>query len=419
MSGSIQRWDGRIPVSLFILVALLFIPIISSLSFAQERLSLPVLLPSLNQAYRDASGMWGDCRMGTAGCPDRIATAGCLITVFAMVLDYYQIELSVSASSSCTGRARTGMDPGILNDWLKAHGGYGRCAHDEAGNCCLEWGRLPSQLFLSFHENQSEWGVDLLSQRIIDQALAKGYPVVAGVHWGSSCRGNITQKEDCHWVVVTGKVGLTYEIVDPYNRDPSSRQGVRTVLQRGTLGSYIIDRFVVVSGPTPVGRSGGGRLVLSFAPDEGPFHEGDVQRRFVQLDGIDRNVLLFARVTDPQGQIYYVYYPTTSSLPTDPIHYSKERRSLYPGPLRFGRDPWEWDRTVLSGIEPGVWTWEMWAEDPATPGERLADDTVAYTVEAGSLYGVGVSVLVSVLVIGVTVLLTVAVYAIFLANRGG
>jgi hypothetical protein len=221
---------------------------------AQTHLSLPTPLPSFNQAYRDASGIWGNCRMGTEGCTDRLEAAGCLIAAFAMILDYYQVEFFIPASSSCTGRARTGMDPGILNDWLRSHSGYGRCVQDPIGNCCLEWSRLPSQIALSFHENRSEVDLDVNARRTIDQALSAGYPIVAGVHWGAFCHGSVQKTEDCHWVVVTGKDGLTYEIVDPYNPLTSSREGIRTTLRRGSLGNYTIDRFVVVSGPVPSGK---------------------------------------------------------------------------------------------------------------------------------------------------------------------
>lgn len=220
-------------------------------TLAQAGLHLPIPLTGFNQAYRDASGYWGNCRMGSNGCPDRIATAGCLVTVFAMVLDYYGVELSVPASSSCTGRARTGMGPGILNDWLRTHGGYGHCSEDPVGDCCLEWTNLPLGILLSFYENRSRSGIDSVSGRIIDQALDAGYPVVAGVHWTDHCHGNTGKTEDCHWIVITGKTGRTYTIVDPYNRDQESRAGVRTTLSQGVFGSYIVDRFVVVSGPLP------------------------------------------------------------------------------------------------------------------------------------------------------------------------
>lgn len=212
-----------------------------------ETILLPHGLPTFNQNYTDGLNAWGSCALGTGGCPDRISTTGCLVTAFASVLAYYQIEVTVPASVSCTGRARSGMDPGILNDWLQAHGGYGRCSSDPIGSCCLVWDRLPDGVELTFHANRSDAGLNPISSVVIDHALRSGWPVVAGVHWSAFCRPGTTQSEDCHWVVVMGKIGDTYTIMDPMNPDPANSQGVRTTLNAGTRGAYTIDRFVVVA----------------------------------------------------------------------------------------------------------------------------------------------------------------------------
>ncbi len=218
---------------------------VSSIALGRP-IELPRTVPSYNQAYTDGPGAWGECRLGTGGCPDRVATTGCLTTAFASVLGYYGVELSVPASASCSGRARSGMDPGILNDWLRAHAGYGKCVQDPLGACCLAWGQLPGGVELSFHVNRSEVGLNPVASVIIDHALRQGHPVVAGVHWGPACRSGGTQTEDCHWVVLTGKDDDTYSILDPFNPDRSSRYGVRTTLDAGVHGAYIIDRFVIV-----------------------------------------------------------------------------------------------------------------------------------------------------------------------------
>jgi len=174
--------------------------------------------------------------MGTGGCPDLIAKTGCLITAFAMVLDYYGVELAIPAASSCTGKARVGMDPGILNDWLKIHGGYGSCGQDPVGNCCLEWTHLPPQISITTYSNPFSSGIDALSRQRIDQALLAGYPIICGVHWGSYCHGTTTQSEDCHWVVITGKSEGTYSIIDPYNQDSSDPRGIDTTLRHRLRG---------------------------------------------------------------------------------------------------------------------------------------------------------------------------------------
>ncbi|MGD9675187.1 MAG: hypothetical protein AB7V19_00675 [Candidatus Bipolaricaulia bacterium] len=212
---------------------------------------LPRVMPSFNQAYTDGPDAWGLAPLGTAGCPDRIATTGCLVSAFACVLAYYGIDVTVPAIDSWTGRSEVGMNPGILNDWLRSHNGYGRCAEDPVGNCCLEWEFLPEGIDVTFHTNHGESGLSPIASVVIDHALREGHPVIAGVHWGLTCRGGLPKNEDCHWVVLTKKMGSTYAIVDPYNPNAASSSGVRTSLAAGVKGSYVIDRFVVVTPATP------------------------------------------------------------------------------------------------------------------------------------------------------------------------
>jgi len=228
------------------ILALLFFALATAGVLGQD-IALPREMPSFNQAYTDGPNAWGNCALGTGGCPDKIWTTGCLVTAFAAVLSYHGIEVDVPAASSCTGRARSGMDPGILNDWLRATGGYGRCSRDPAGECCLAWEQLPADVELTFHSNRSGIGLNPVASVVIDHALRQGNPVVAGVHWSTYCAGQGDQSEDCHWVILTEKVDDTYAIVDPYNPDSTSPYGVRTTLEAGVHGNYIIDRFVVVS----------------------------------------------------------------------------------------------------------------------------------------------------------------------------
>ncbi len=217
------------------------------LAASAETLALPRVMPSFNQTYTAGPGAWGDCTLGTGGCPDLIRATGCLITAFSAVFAYYDIQLSIPAAASCTGSPEEGMNPRILNDWLRARRGYGQCASDPAGSCCLEWSDLPSGVTLSFHSNRSSLGLNAVAALVIDHALRQGNPVVAGVHWGTACRSGASQTEDCHWVVLTGKAGGTYTIMDPYNPDHASAAGLRTTLDAGSRGAYIIDRFVIVS----------------------------------------------------------------------------------------------------------------------------------------------------------------------------
>jgi len=390
--------------------------VLSFLSFVVFSVpSLPLPPTSFNQGYRDGFGSWGDCRMGTDGCPDTIAAAGCLVTAFAMVLDYYGVELAVPASSSCTGKPRIGMDPGIFNDWLKSYGGYGHCAGDAFGNCCLEWTRLPQHISITTHENDSELGISSGSARIIDQALQAGHPVIAGVHWASHCRWNSAQTENCHWVVITGKLGITYAIIDPYNPVTTDHEGTTTTLAQGMHGRYVVDRFVVVS-PVPE-EERPLSLRLSFEPDVASFREGDRQRRLLTIVGSDSPIYLFVRVTDPAGRIEYVSHASLGSA----VVVSGQPRSLYPAPRQFSDGSHEWQWTVLTDVRPGTYTWEAWAEDPDRPGETLAYTVASYVVVPGGPVGRVFSaqeILAIGLAVGLLLGVTTVLYLVVVSKGG-
>lgn len=396
---------------------------------AQGAIGLPV--PSFNQAYRGAFGYWADCRLGSAGCPYTIGAVGCLVTAFAMVLAFYGVELYVPQEESCSGRVQVGIDPGILNDWLRMNDGFGRCTPGSAGNCCLRWAALPPQISLSSHENRSEPGIDAVSRSIIDRALERGRPVIAGVHfWGGACRSPDSNREDCHWVVITGRLGDDYLIIDPYNRDHTDPQGTVTTLSRGVLGAYTIDRFVVVYGPGPAPAVRDLRLDLSFSPEKDLFHPGDIQHRFIRLSGsgAEDDLILYVRLIDPQGEIYYVYYETQHPQPGDRLSYSRERRSLYPVPRRFSTATFLWNSAVLPAAEPGIWTWKVRVEDPAHPGEPLASDIAAYELAADAIVARApaaadqepsppMATAAVALVVGVAIIITALIYALALAQN--
>ncbi len=370
------------------LTLLLFLPVA-----AQGEISLPSGVPSFNQAYRGPGGYWGDCAMGTNGCPDDIATAGCLITAFSMVLGYYNVDLSIPRESSCTNTTRAGMDPGILNDWLKTHSGYGKCGSD-IGSCCLEWTHLPPQISVAQYVNRSEHGLDSTAERMIDQSLLQGYPVISGVHWGSHCHGSTAQTEDCHWVVITGKKGSTYTIIDPYNHDTADPAGVRTTLDQGTFGPYTIDRYVVVKGIVPSSRIGNLHLSLSFSPS-GTAKLGAARVCSLTIVGAAPNtrILLYVRVIGPHGKVSYAYH--RSATDTN-LYYTQEKHSLYPMPRAFSNGTLVLDRSTTSGQDAGRWTWEAWAEDPETPGRRYGYDIAAYTISSsGTQAQTGIAVVLA------------------------
>jgi len=382
-------------------VALVLVSLFVAGSLGQENITLPAPVPAFNQAYQGASGYWGDCGMGTNGCPDNVSVAGCLITSFAMVLGYYDVSLSIPREASCASEARSGMDPGILNDWLKTHGGYGQCGSD-TGSCCLEWAHLPSQVSVTQYVNRSERGIDSTAERVIDQSLRQGYPVICGVNWGGYCHGSTTQSEDCHWVVITGKKGAMYTIIDPYNRDTTDPAGVSTILDKGTFGAYTIDRYVIVSGMVPSSHLANLHLSLSFSPS-GLIVPGALQVRSLTITGTEptTQLLLYARVIGPHGEVAYAYY--RSAMDTK-LHYSHEKRSLYPTPRSFSDGTLVLNRQTTAGEEPGTWTWEVWAEDLARPGELHGYEIAAYTIRSSGAQaqtGIAMALALAIFIAGI------------------
>ncbi len=385
-------------------VALFLVTFLMGLTCFSQAIELPRVVPAFNQAYTDGPDAWGDCPLGTIGCPDQVCTTGCLITAFSSVLAYYEIEVPVPARSSCTGEARSGMDPGIFNDWLREVGGYGRCAQDPVGNCCLIWEQLPAELEITTHVNRSEVGLNAVASVVIDHALRQGHPVIAGVHWDDSCNGGSSQTEDCHWVILTGKRDDTYAIVDPFNPDPTSPYGVRTTLDAGVHGSYIIDRFVVVAGPSPRDVA----LEIGADPQGATYQVGDRIRLTLSIPGSSAALLPYARATMPSGLVAYAVLDETAS---EPLRYSAARESLVPDPLPLNSD-WTWYNRTLSESDIGRWTWEIWVERADEPGIKQGRQTIAYEVQpAAASSSIGAAVL--------GILLVVAIAAIALISTLG
>ncbi len=392
--------NRKVTATALLSTALILILVIVPL-FAQ---ALPI--PGFNQAYRDSHGYWGAYPMGTNGCPDRIETAGCLITSLAAVLDYYGIKLTIPAAESDTGKVRTGMDPGILNDWLRAHGGYGRCATDRVGKCCLEWTAIP-WITLSGHTNSATTGLDSTSRSLIDSALAHGYPVIAGVHWGAHCHGTTAKTENCHWVVITGVVGTTYTITDPYNRDVHDPRGIRTTLNRGVFGAYTIDRFVVATGPVPTHPTEA--VHLSFAPV--PVHNEVAVILSATTGG---KYLVFVQVVGPDGTVYYARRPNAASLT---MQLSPGKASLIAGPLDIvpGKNVIGWLDTHAG--PSGTYTILVQLEDPQRPGTRVATAIAAVSAQTHIVAYTGGGWEEVAVAVGIAVLISLATALIVLAVK--
>jgi len=384
-----------------VLTSLLILASLYVAAFGQN-IVLPRVVPAFNQAYTDGPEAWGNCQLGTSGCPDEVCTTGCLITAFSSVLAYYDIIVSVSAAYSCTGQARTGMDPGIFNDWLQQTGGYGQCAQDPAGNCCLIWGQLPDGLEITTHVNRSDVGLNPVSAVVIDHALRQGHLVVAGVHWGAFCNGSASQSEDCHWVILTGKQDGVYTIVDPYNPDPASPYGVRTTLDAGVHGSYIIDRFVVVTSSPP----GDVTLEIKTSSVNGTVPVGSRIVLTMTTPDSSSEFVPYARLTNPSGQILYATLDQPNSRSP---RFVADRQSLVSAP-RTLHSEWTWFNQVTTASEIGRWTWEIWIERPDEPGTKLGRQTIAYDVaSAQPVSSVGAAIVGVLLVAAVAIIAFVSV----------
>jgi hypothetical protein len=51
------------------------------------------------------------------------------------------------------------------------------------------------------------------------------------------------------------------------------------------------------------------------------------------------------------------------------------------------------NRQTTAGEEPGTWTWEVWAEESARPGEPHGYEIAAYTIRSsGAQAGSGIAI---------------------------
>jgi len=376
-----------------VLLVFVLLAITVSGSASDDIAALPRQTSGFSQAFRNAPAAWGDDALGTYGCPDTIATTGCLVTAFACVLEYYGIEVELPAS----GGRISGSDPGALNAWLKEHGGYGRCAGDGYGNCCLEWSHLPSPLVLRTYYNSSETGIDQRARSRIDSALAQGQPVIAGVHWGQPCGVAPDRSEDCHWVVITAQAYGTYVILDPYNEDSSSSVAVRTTLDRGVHGNYIIDRYVIVDAPAYSPRATSVTVSLAPGPGSSPT---DLSQMVIQTANLAIGAELFIEATNPNGTRW-------SILPGTPISEGRWIQTVTPTGVWL--EPHElrlWSVPLPEGIDPTRWIWKAWLNDPLLVGVPLAQDTQS-TTTAISASASAVGVLAAIALLAATISLAI------------
>jgi hypothetical protein len=127
--------------------------------------------------FRQADPRWHADPLGDT--TDTLGTAGCAVTSAAMVLKWYGVD----------------TDPQRLNAYLTGHQGY-------EGNGYIIWEKAAElgqgKIWKAYEDLPSYWG--------IDRQLMEGNPVIVRVHLPGG---------GTHFVVVAGKRGFDYLIMDP------------------------------------------------------------------------------------------------------------------------------------------------------------------------------------------------------------
>jgi hypothetical protein len=129
--------------------------------------------------YSQCNSAWGNDILGT--CSEyTVCEQGCAISATAMVFKYFGIS----------------TDPGSINKWLKANGGY-------ASGCLINWSTAanlaPDKLTFVARVTTEDWSR-------LRYELSSGYPVILEVPYTNGQ----------HFVVATGYSGDTVFINDPY-----------------------------------------------------------------------------------------------------------------------------------------------------------------------------------------------------------
>jgi hypothetical protein len=153
-----------------LLSAILAIAISTHMTFAQAN------VPS----YSQRSYPWSTDVLGWGPSYVTIGSDGCIVTGLASIRAYY-------------GNYHT---PRTMNNYLKANGGF-------YGNLVV-WGRVPGFRAL---RDYSYVAADL---SYINWWLDRGYLIVAKTYFPPN-------RVSPHWVVLTGRSGSTYFVMDPWD----------------------------------------------------------------------------------------------------------------------------------------------------------------------------------------------------------
>ena len=132
------------------------------------------------------SDPWQSSLLGFSSS-DTIHDYGCVITDLAMILNYYGAN----------------TNPGDMNNWLKANGGY-------ASQDLVVWGAVAQHGPNVSYAGGSDWSAVPANLGAVNAELDAGYPVIANV-----CLFKTTAN---HYVVIVGHSGTTsYTVNDPWD----------------------------------------------------------------------------------------------------------------------------------------------------------------------------------------------------------
>ena len=160
--------------------------------------------PSMRLAVPNVRQDWEPWKLRPyANTSSAIEMMGCSLTSLTMILRYYGLD----------------TDPGEMNDWLLANGGF-------AGYGAIVWSkaveRVPGlRIFGSYSYPD---GADLA---FIKEVIDRGFPVLAEVHY----------KGTSHYVVLCGYNATTFYVNDPWYENPGHTLD-RTVMQGNLAVAY-------------------------------------------------------------------------------------------------------------------------------------------------------------------------------------
>lgn len=168
--------------------------------------------------FSQRSTLWSRAALGSDPI-DTIGSSGCALTAVAMVANAYGYS----------------TNPGALNQWLTAHGGYiendlllwRQATAVTQGSVRWKWLHVPGMVAQLQTDDQNI--EDLPPQSLVEGQLDAGHLVVAEVRLYGGM----------HFVVITGHAGHTLFINDPWFGDRTTLQARYGAYQRAVHSAQV------------------------------------------------------------------------------------------------------------------------------------------------------------------------------------